>query len=63
MPDVSEAIYKILKDKNNIGRRFIFLRKFISIMKLVKIIKEIMKEKKNYILYKREIRKGFKIYA
>tara|TARA_B100001057_G_scaffold501241_1_gene622367 strand:+ start:3021 stop:4013 length:993 start_codon:yes stop_codon:yes gene_type:complete len=55
MPDVSEALHKILKDKNNIGETFhISSKKFISIMELVKIIKKIMKEKKNITYYTKE---------
>ena len=58
MPDVSRAIYKILKDKNNIGETFhISSKKFVNIIGLVKLIKKIMKVK-NTISYHVKERDG-----
>jgi len=46
MPDVSRALYKIIKDKKNIGETFhISSKKFITILDLIKLIKKIMKVK------------------
>ena len=47
MEDVSNALYKVLIDKKNIGETFhISTKKFISILELVKIIKKVLKYKK-----------------
>ena len=49
MPDVSRALYKILLDKKNLGETFhISSKKFISILKLSKLINK--KSKKIYFL-------------
>jgi len=50
MPDVSQALYKILLDKKNIGETYhISSKKFITILDLVKLINKIMKVKyKNF---------------
>ena len=46
MQDVSKALYKIIKDKKNIGETFhISSKKFITILDLIKLIKKIMKVK------------------
>ena len=46
MPDVSRALYKILIDKKNAGETFhISSKKFITILNLIKLIKQIMKIK------------------
>tara|TARA_A100001015_G_scaffold130874_1_gene145195 strand:+ start:8949 stop:9941 length:993 start_codon:yes stop_codon:yes gene_type:complete len=46
MPDVSRALYKILKDKKNIGEAYhISSKKFITILELIELIKKIMKVK------------------
>ena len=50
MDDVSVILYKILKDKNNIGQTYhISTKKFVSIKKLVEIILKILKIKKTLI--------------
>ena len=50
MDDVSEILYKILKDRNNIGQTYhISTKKFVSIKKLVEIILKILKRKKTLI--------------
>ncbi len=50
MDDVSVILYKILKDKNNIGQTYhISTKKFVSIKKLVEIILKILKRKKTLI--------------
>ncbi len=55
MPDVSIALYKILKDKNNIGETFhISTKKFINILDLVKLVKKIMKVKREIIYHVKE---------
>ena len=50
MPDVCQALYKILLDKKNIGETYhISSTKFISILDLVKLINKLMKiNKKNF---------------
>ena len=46
MPDVSRALYKILIDKKNAGETFhISSKRFITILNLVKLIKQMMKIK------------------
>lgn len=46
MPDVSEALFKILLDKKNIGETFhISTNRFISILELTKLINKLMKVK------------------
>jgi dTDP-glucose 4,6-dehydratase len=49
MPDVSQALFKILLDKKNIGETFhISSKRFVSILELVKLINKLMKvENKN----------------
>lgn len=50
MDDVSAILYKILKDRNNIGQTYhISTKKFISIKELVIIILKILKRKKTLI--------------
>ena len=58
MPDVSQALYKILLDNKNIGKTFhISSKKFVSINGLVKLIKKIMNVKKK-ITYQVKERDG-----
>ena len=55
MLDVSQALYKILLDKKNIGETFhISSKKFISILNLVKLIKKIMKIKSEITYHVKE---------
>ena len=55
MPDVSQAIYKILIDKKNIGETFhISSKRFITILNLVKLVKKIMKIKGKITYYTNE---------
>jgi len=55
MPDVSKVLYKILFDKNNIGKTFhISSKKFISILDLVKLINKIMNVKDKNIYFTKE---------
>ena len=55
MPDVSKVLYKILFDKNNIGKTFhISSKKFISILNLVKLINKIMNVKDKNIYFVKE---------
>jgi len=55
MPDVSQAIYKILIDKKNIGETFhISSKRFITILNLVKLVKKIMKIKRKITYYTNE---------
>lgn len=55
MPDVSKAIYRILKDKKNIGETFhISTKKFITILDLVNLIKKIMKIKRKVVYHIKE---------
>jgi dTDP-glucose 4,6-dehydratase len=57
MPDVSQALYKILLDKKNLGQTFhISTNKFISILDLTKLINKLMdvKYKNTYHVIERE---------
>ena len=55
MPDVCQALYKILLDKKNIGETYhISSTKFISILDLVKLINKLMKIKKKNFYHTKE---------
>ena len=55
MPDVSRVLYKILLDKKNIGQTFhISSKKFISILKLARLINRLMNVKFNNIYHVKE---------
>lgn len=55
MPDVSRVLYKILKDKKNIGETFhISSKKFVTILELVKIINKLMNVKYKNIYHVKE---------
>ena len=55
MPDVSRALYRILKDKKNIGEVYhISSKKFITILELIELIKKIMKVKSKISYHVRE---------
>ena len=55
MPDVSEAVYKILLDKKNIGETFhISSKRFISILELTKLINKLMNVKNQNFYHVKE---------